>query len=263
MKIEFIQQLLKNPFFQIINTIFGFIGLIILLYKCFGKKKKLGLFFKPTKIFLDVNLPEVKNTYNQEVITSLFETEFILWNKGKKIIEKSDFVTEFEIYGQNDKLKILDVNYISSNCDEDNIKYNLNEKNHLIIHFDYLKQNQGMKFKILHTGDIKNIEYKINSDSVKYSIEKSNYTANIFTKKQEYNLLPLLYLVITVILTTIPINSFYRIIKDVMEGKDWTEISSSITSILSLLINFSLVFYPKCISSIRKEFRFNIPKKLR
>lgn len=260
---EVIQQLLKNPIFQIINSFIGCIGLIIILYKCFEKKKKLGLFFKPTKIFLDVNLPEVNSTYKGESISNLFETEFILWNKGKKIIQQSDFVTEIEIYGQDDKLKILDVNFISSNCDEESIKYNLNEKNHLIIHFNYLKQKQGMKFQILHTGDIKNLEYKIDSDSVKYNLEKCNYTANIITKKQEYNLLPLLYLVMTVILTTIPINSFYRIIKDVMEGKDWTEISSSITSFLSLLINFSLVFYPKCISSIRKEFRFNIPKKLR
>ena len=66
-----------------------------------------------------------------------------------------------------------------------------------------------------------------------------------------------------VLLTTIPVNSFYRIIKSVMTGENWSEIASSITSFLSLLINFALVFYPKSISSIRKEFRLNIPKKLR
>ena len=48
-----------------------------------------------------------------------------------------------------------------------------------------------------------------------------------------------------------------------MVGKNWSEISSSVTSFLSLLINFTLIFYPKSISSIRKEFRLNIPKKLR
>ena len=227
------------------------------------KKKRLGLFIKPTKIFLDMNLPEVRNTYNGESISTLFETEFVLWNKGKKIIQESDFAAAIEIYGKDENLKILDVNYISSNCNENNFRYELNEKNHLIIHFDYLTKNQGIKLKILHTGDIKNLEYKIDSDSVKYSIEKSNYTANIITKKQEYNLLPILYLLMTVLLTSIPVNSLYRIIKNVMAGKNWSEISSSVTSFLSLLINFTLIFYPKSISSIRKEFRLNIPKKLR
>lgn len=260
---EFINQLLKNPFFQIANTIFGFIGLTILIIMFIKKKKRLGLFIKPTKIFLDMNLPEVRNTYNGESISTLFETEFVLWNKGKKIIQESDFAAAIEIYGKDENLKILDVNYISSNCDKNNFRYELNEKNHLIIHFDYLTKNQGIKLEILHTGDIKNFEYKINSDSVKYNIEKSNYTANIITKKQEYNLLPILYLIMTVLLTTIPVNSFYRIIKSVMAGENWSEIASSITSFLSLLINFALVFYPKSISSIRKEFRLNIPKKLR
>lgn len=227
------------------------------------KKKRLGLFLKPTKIFLDMDLPEVRNTYNGESISTLFETEFVLWNKGKKIIQESDFAAAIEIYGKDENLEILDVNYISSNCDENNFRYELNEKNHLIMHFDYLTKNQGIKLEILHTGDIKNLEYKIDSDSVKYSIEKSNYTANIITKKQEYNLLPILYLLMTVLLTSIPVNSLYRIIKNVISGKNWSEIYSSVTSFLSLLINFALIFYPKSISSIRKEFRLNIPKKLR
>lgn len=260
---EFINQLLKNPFFQIANTIFGFIGLTILIIMFIKKKKRLGLFLKPTKIFLDMDLPEVRNTYNGESISTLFETEFVLWNKGKKIIQESDFAAAIEIYGKDENLEILDVNYISSNCDENNFRYELNEKNHLIMHFDYLTKNQGIKLEILHTGDIKNLEYKIDSDSVKYSIEKSNYTANIITKKQEYNLLPILYLLMTVLLTSIPVNSLYRIIKNVISGKNWSEIYSSVTSFLSLLINFALIFYPKSISSIRKEFRLNIPKKLR
>ena len=154
---EFINQLLKNPFFQIANTIFGFIGLTILIIMFIKKKKRLGLFIKPTKIFLDMNLPEVRNTYNGESISTLFETEFVLWNKGKKIIQESDFAAAIEIYGKDENLKILDVNYISSNCDENNFRYELNEKNHLIIHFDYLTKNQGIKLEILHTGDIKSI----------------------------------------------------------------------------------------------------------
>ena len=260
---EFINQLLKNPFFQIANTIFGFIGLTILIIMFIKKKKRLGLFLKPTKIFSDMDLPEVRNTYNGESISTLFETEFVLWNKGKKIIQESDFAAAIEIYGKDENLKILDVNYISSNCDENNFRYELNEKNHLIIHFDYLTKNQGIKLEILHTGDIKNLEYKIDSDTVKYYVNKSDYTANIKTKKNEYNILPILYLGMTVLFTTIPVSSFYRIIKNIISGKDLSEIVNSITSFLSLFIYFALIFYPKSISNIRKEFRFNIPKKLR
>lgn len=259
---QLLQSIFNNLYFQMINTLFGIIGIIIFTkYLIRKNNKQLCFFLKPTKLFSNIDIKEIKNTYMNIPINSITETEMIIWNKGKDILQGNDFVKKIEFWGESD-CKLLDINFVTKKLEDNIFNYSLVD-NHLIIDFDYLKIKQGIKLRIIHTGDIKDLNYKIESNSVKSSIEKSNYTADFISKKSNYNLLPIIYLVITIILTIIPVKTLFDIIKYLISGKNIKEISTTISSFISMLLSFSFIFYPKSISSIRKEFRINVPKEIR
>ncbi|WIO42190.1 hypothetical protein P2G42_20230 [Klebsiella electrica] len=110
------------------------------------------------------SLPKKINiTYDDVPVEKVSSSVFIIWNSGNKVIsgEALKTIDPLRIEASNG-VEILRSNIQRTNNKTNNIqiKTDQNNKNNLLISFDYLEKKNGARIEILHTGDSDGLQVK-------------------------------------------------------------------------------------------------------
>ncbi|EED0306046.1 hypothetical protein D8N18_RS21095 [Escherichia coli] len=98
---------------------------------------------------------QVEILYEGETVNKLASSTFVIWNSGNKIITKNSLTTidPLRIEAIND-VKILRHEIIRLSNHTCNISTHIDEnKTSILLSFDFLEKNDGVRIKILHTGN--------------------------------------------------------------------------------------------------------------
>ncbi|WP_247152598.1 hypothetical protein [Escherichia coli] len=154
---EQISHWLSIPY---VGSIIGIIGVAIAIFTIFFSRKcyKISL-HKTTNDLIGLSdslLPnQVEILYEGETVNKLASSTFVIWNSGNKIITKNSLTTidPLRIEAIND-VKILRHEIIRLNNHTCNISTHIDEnKTSILLSFDFLEKNDGVRIKILHTGN--------------------------------------------------------------------------------------------------------------
>lgn len=185
----------------IIATIAGGIISYIISYIFYKKDKNKSILAYQTNsdVILNkdnqINLDDIKITYNNKEISNLSKSYIIIWNMGNKTIEGKDIVEDdkLRIVFNGDDGEILYPKIIKTTRNV--IKFNANKidnKNKEVeINFDYLDVNDGAFIEILHTfqkaepiieGTIKGMPNGIKNLGYTNDLIKKSKLERIFSK---------------------------------------------------------------------------------
>lgn len=131
------------------------------------------------------------------------------------------------------------------------------------LKFNYLENKQGIILKVIHTSDFVKFIVDAKEMSCHCSINTGNYSADIISKKTGHNYLPFLTLFCILVFSIIPISSSIKLINSLRMNSTIDNMISQIISIVSMFLNILLIFIPRCIKNIKKEYKLDIPKSLR
>lgn len=151
----------NNPLLNLISFfigVFGFILAIIFYIKSIKEKKP--IYDLKTFRLIDDSLSGIKNlslTYRNLEVKNLSLTKIAFWNNGKESINISDIAKadSLKIFSK-EGIIIYDYEIVFSHR-ANNLKINNDEKNVLLIIFDFLNYHDGFVLNIYHNG-------KMNSD---------------------------------------------------------------------------------------------------
>lgn len=148
-----------------VGSVIGIIGvaIAIITYILSRPKYKISL-HKVTNDLIGLSdslLPnQVEVLYEGETVDKLASSTFIIWNSGNKVITKSALATinplRIEV---EDNVRILRYEIEKLSNPTCNIAISLDpSKKHLTLDFDFLEKNDGVRIKILHTGEDEEIK---------------------------------------------------------------------------------------------------------
>ncbi|MGA2669455.1 MAG: hypothetical protein ABSF32_11170 [Ignavibacteria bacterium] len=134
------------------------IGLSFYFYKKSQRLKKPYYFNKSINLIKN-NLPNIDGLellYQGEIIHNLTITNFALWNEGMDTINNLDVapINNLKIIPkdiENTSILAYEIIYIKNKSNNFRIEFS-KEQNLLFIDFDYIDKDEGIIFKIYHTG---------------------------------------------------------------------------------------------------------------
>ncbi len=143
---------------QVLNTVLGniyvsaflalctIIGIPLAFFISYRDKKKkiLSISVRTIELVKNNTISNLKTTYNDIEIESLFKTEFIFWNNENTCLKKDDMAEPINIEFEKDS-RILSTKLISVIDKTNKISIKNVKENNCNIGFDYLKKNRVEK----------------------------------------------------------------------------------------------------------------------
>lgn len=245
--------------FLALCTIVG-IPLTIFISHRDKKKKILSISVRTIELVKNNTIQNLKTIYNDKEINNLFKTEFIFWNNGNTCLKKEDMAEPIHIEF-DDESSILSTNLVSFIDKTNKISIKKTKDNKCNVGFDYLKKNQGGKIEIYHTGRDSSIKTKIIMKEGSSVVERSEFNADIKTKKGT-NLEPVFGLIFILIFSFIPIMMIVQLIDNYLKNIPTEKFTLCIIAITMMFFGIiSLLF--NTIPAIKNEFKIGIPKELK
>lgn len=142
-----------------VGVIIGIMGIIIaiLTYK-FSIKKPIPSYQKHSLKIIRKNQLElskdIKIFFNDKEVDNLTKVEIVFWNEGRDTLKSENIVVDDPLlFKFSDDTIILSAKIIKQTRDINKSYIKISETNPNVAHFgfDYLDQNDGMIFEIIHT----------------------------------------------------------------------------------------------------------------
>lgn len=160
--------LLNNQIIQLIVIVFAVIGLPCTLY--FGLNNPSKRQFSCSIYFARIiqsgvsKLKKLNVLYENNPVDCLSSSTFALWNSGKIDIRSTDIASGRELkIKADDKSKILDARILKCSDETNAFAIKKIEEKEVEISFDFVNENEGVLFEIIHNGGPRslNIDCKI------------------------------------------------------------------------------------------------------
>lgn len=158
-----ITELMYNPYAWLILSLIAIVSAIlsIVFYIKGNRVKKINYCKSTYNIIRNINneIQGLKIYYDENLIENLSISKIIIWNSGNTKIEESDFASTIPfVIEANENCKILNSSILSVSEDANSFYLDYNEeKNMILIHFEYVDPKQGLVVQILHTGSSENL----------------------------------------------------------------------------------------------------------
>lgn len=245
--------------FLALCTIIG-IPLTLLISHRDKKKKILSISVRTIELVKINTIKNLKTIYKDKEINNLFKTEFIFWNNGNTCLRKEDMAEPIHIEF-DDESSILSTNIVSFIDKTNKISIKKTKENKCNLGFEYLKKNQGGKIEIYHTGKDSSIKTKIIMKEGSSVVERSEFNADIKTKKGT-NLEPVFGLIFILIFSFIPIMMIVQLIDNYLKNIPTEKFTLCIIAITMMFFGIIVLLF-NTIPTIKNEFKIGIPKELK
>lgn len=144
----------------VIGVLFSILGILVSIYLYYiGKKYRQFAYTCQTLdvSFSDSPIDNIKFNpiYKGKELDNLSITDLIIWSKGKSIINQSDIAPKLplSVYMPTGS-EILEYQVMYENETTNNFSLSVNEeRNQIIIKFDYVAYKNGLALRVIHTGD--------------------------------------------------------------------------------------------------------------
>ncbi len=161
----------------------------------------------------------------------------------------------------DDESSILSTNIVSFIDKTNKISIKKTKENKCNLGFEYLKKNQGGKIEIYHTGKDSSIKTKIIMKEGSSVVERSEFNADIKTKKGT-NLEPVFGLIFILIFSFIPIMMIVQLIDNYLKNIPTEKFTLCIIAITMMFFGIIGLLF-NTIPTIKNEFKIGIPKELK
>lgn len=184
----------------------GIIGVLITIYTYVVTRQKRAISYKISDIaLLETDAPtslgeKVKVFFSERPVPRITKTTVWIWNSGNTTINSYDIAPNDPIRLHIQKgFEILNVELMFTSTKANNISVQPNANGVIIPKFDFIDQNQGMKFSILHTAKTKSIHIKGTIKGIKEIKQDYESIINIITTIIFIKLLPMLFAILFVL----------------------------------------------------------------
>lgn len=147
--------MVENPIYLVI-TIASIVVAIIFYIKGVRKKMPIIARFREKVLGIGVNAPpELKLFFGEVQVSDVYRTTFLVLNRGKVAIRKSDIVGNIRIiFNDSEILRQPIIHDVSNESIGFRVAKVYEGNQHQIdLTFDYLNENDGAIFEVLHTND--------------------------------------------------------------------------------------------------------------
>jgi hypothetical protein len=202
-------------------------------------------------------------TYRGEKIENLSVAKIVIWNGGNISVRKDDIVPvkPIRIFAE-DNTRLLEAKVISQ-IDESNLWNTSNPVgSQLIVNFDYIGNNQGAVFQVLHTGNSDSIKLdgkiidgqltELNKAKKKVPQDNSKLMARKKFRKLSFIILTFLLLIMTVVLYL----GYFHVLSFV--SSDSMQIQPD-NFYITMAVTYTLVFF-LYLHTLFRKFRFGKKK---
>lgn len=179
--------IINNQIIQLIVIVFAVIGLPCTLY--FGlkspSKRQLSCSIYFARIIQSgvSKLKKLNILYENNPVDCLSSSTYALWNSGKIDIRSTDIASGRELkIKADDKSKILDARILKCSDETNAFAIKKIEEKEVEISFDFVNENEGVVFEIIHNGGPRSLDIdckikggkkiKIVDDSMLASVSK-------------------------------------------------------------------------------------------
>lgn len=188
-----LELILNNQFLQLIIVIATVVGFPCTLY--FGmrnpSKRQLSCVTHFSSIIKSgkSELTKLNILYENNQVNSVSSSIFTLWNSGKVDVRNNDIATGKELKIVSiDKTKILDTRILKVSDESNAFCVKKTKDNEVEISFDYVNENEGVVFEVIHTGNQNslNMDCKIKGGRLLKRTSEGmlpNSISRIFSKK--------------------------------------------------------------------------------
>ena len=245
-----LNELVRNPFFQIFFTIF----ISGLFYYKSVKRKNISYRFESTEIVNKgkILFPKLQIKYeNIDIKNNLIITTYIIWNSGNDIINQSDIAKTLSIISNHKDTIILKC--IIVDCNNSANKFDINDI--VKINFDYIDPQDCVKIQVLHTGDNNHIEIEGLIKNKGKIINTNKYLDKKITNSRRIYIFSFIFALIIILFQSFLFKYKTNIIIE------YFELLTSINGLLVLLfltISYCIFIYNEIIDSL-----VSIPKYFR
>jgi hypothetical protein len=248
---NFLKWFLENPWFLLLSFALSVVGTYLALISI--KVKRLSYSVRSFRIVNpnEIDLPNLKITYDHQDIKQLTLTGIAIWNSGNETIRYQSDVDVIKICF-NDGEKILNIDVLDKPTSE--LKCLKNCETEVLIEFNFLKPNQGATIQIVHTGNLHH--------SLKFDIQLINgeFRKISYSKSREDTPIYQTALSSAIIATFVNIALVFSLYYKIPGlAKVWYSVLAFI-ALSTMLYNFTLVwvaelFLYKLIARIPKKFK--------
>jgi hypothetical protein len=154
----FIEELVKNPWFQVSGFIVGVVGiaLAILIWLVTRRYKRI---WYDVRSFTLVErerstVPGLQVFFEKKPVEALTISKICIWNSGKDAVRQQDFapLRPLRISVTEPELEILEGSLIQTSSRNSSCKITRTSRNAYAVEFDFLDPTNGWVFQIAHTG---------------------------------------------------------------------------------------------------------------
>lgn len=178
---------------SVLGSLLGIAGIIIAIvtYVLTRKVSRISGFHEYTILINKNNskLPQqVSVMYDGSPVERVSSSEFIIWNSGNSVINNKDLITMEPLRIEfSQDIKLLRYQIVASNNPINNIELiTLKEyPNSILIDFDFLEKDEGMRIEVLHTGTKNDIYEKGKLIGVKSTFSKIHKPSPVKSNKKK------------------------------------------------------------------------------
>lgn len=146
----------NTTLFNVVSFTIAILGILLALF--YGKRFKKPVYNIKSITLVNSNskiLPEITILYKGHQIKNLTYTQVAFWNAGNDVINNTDVAISEPIQATiDDKYEFLDAEIMYEAKKANNFSLVITpDKKHIRINFEYMAKDEGITFKLYHTGN--------------------------------------------------------------------------------------------------------------